>query len=377
MKCDQTTFRGRRAIELSNDLLDLVALPGGGHIAKLSLAGLDLNPLWEPPWPTIEPEEYDPLRHPQYGAVEGRLLSSIAGHTLCLNHFGELSEAESAARGYTHGEAPNLPWNVFEHGAAGLAYGVVLPEAGMRFSRKITLRPGETIAYLEEEVTNLRRSDSPLAYQQHVTLGPPFVEAGVTRVDLPGTRARTFPRSFGDMDRLEPDREFAWPSAPTSPPGAAPLEVFPDRRPLCSVCAVLLEPAEREAFAAISNPRLGLLLAYVFPGEAFPWAALWYENGGSAYAPYHGNTVAWGIEFGTCPFPTSRIETLSSGPLFGRRRFGILPAKSTVRTSYQALLQNIPADWRGVEKIYRRDGKVMILERGGRRKLEVRSAGIP
>jgi O-antigen ligase len=48
---------------------------------------------------------------------------------------------------------------------------------------------------------------------------------------------------------------------------------------------------------------LGLLLAYVFPSETFPWAALWYERGGSAEAPYNGRTTAWGIEFGTCALP--------------------------------------------------------------------------
>jgi len=79
----------------------------------------------------------------EYGSVEGRLLASIAGHSLCLNHFGDLSEAELEADGYFHGEASNLPWTVFEQGvdhhAARLTYGLGLPEAGLRFRRQLSI----------------------------------------------------------------------------------------------------------------------------------------------------------------------------------------------------------------------------------------------
>src|SRR5687767_13671159 len=116
MKTEETTFRGRRAIRLSNDQIELAVLPGGGHLAEFRLADSCINPLWQPHWDTIEPEEYDSAQHPEYGTSEGKLLASIAGHTLCLNHFGELSEAELAAQGFEHGEAANLPWQVFDHG---------------------------------------------------------------------------------------------------------------------------------------------------------------------------------------------------------------------------------------------------------------------
>jgi hypothetical protein len=132
---------------------------------------------------------------------------------------------------------------------------------------------------------------------------------------------------------------------------------------------VALEPGDDAAFVAVSNPRAGLLLAYVFPSDTFPWTALWYENGGSAYTPYDGKTIAWGIEFGTCALPLGRIEMLSSGPLLGRPRFGALPARTTLRTSYDAIVQAIPPDWRGVARIARRDGRLIITERGTGREL--------
>ena len=93
LSCENYSFRGRRAIRLANDLIEVLLLLGGGHVARMSFLDLNLNPLWEPPWATMEPEEYDPKRNPEYGPSEGRLLASLAGHSLCLDHFGDLSPA--------------------------------------------------------------------------------------------------------------------------------------------------------------------------------------------------------------------------------------------------------------------------------------------
>ena len=62
---------------------------------------------------------------------------------------------------------------------------------------------------------------------------------------------------------------------------------------------------------------------------------------------------------------------LSSGPLLGRPRFGALPARTTLRTSYEAILQTIPPDWRGVARIARHDGGFVITERDTGRELQV------
>ena len=372
--CDTITFHGRRAVRIANDRLELTALLGGGHIARMSLAGTDVNPLWEPPWTTMEPEEYDPVKNADYGPSEGRLLASLAGQSLCLDHFGELSAAEVAAGAYFHGEAPNLTWEVLDRGtqqdSCWLTYGADLPEAGVRFRRKISLQSLKSTVCFDEEVTNLRRRDIPLEYQQHVTLGPPFVEGGVTRVDIPAVQGRTFPRTLGPADRLKPDQDFAWPLAPGFKTDI-PVNVFSPKAPSYSLCTVLQEPNNGEAFIVASNPRLGLMLGYAFSREMFPWTALWEENCGTTDSPYNGRTRAWGIEFGTTPLPTTRMENLSSGPLFGMPRFMVLPARSVVRATYWAFLLEIPADWQGVKEIFRSTRKLTILEAGSKRQMEL------
>ena len=54
--CTPTTFRARRAFRMASDAFEVVVLTGGGHLASLRMPGVDVNPLWEPPWPGIEPE---------------------------------------------------------------------------------------------------------------------------------------------------------------------------------------------------------------------------------------------------------------------------------------------------------------------------------
>ena len=130
----------------------------------------------------------------------------------------------------------------------------------------------------------------------------------------------------------------------------------------------LLEPDEEGCgFTAVSNPRLGLLLVYVFPREAFPWTSLWFEHKASDFLPYNGKTTTWGVEFGSVAQPVKLMETLTAGPLLGAPRFGTLPARHTIEINYQALLLKVPADWQGVERIEHRDGETIAWETGSNR----------
>ena len=371
LECSNTTFRDRRAIRLQSDSFEVVTTTGCGHLASLRIPDVDVNPLWEPPWPGIEPGDWDPDKHLEiYGPGEGRLLASLTGHNLCLNHFGDLTEEEEAAQGYHHGEASNLPWTVFEQQAdaaeARLDYGLDLPDAQMRFRRTLRIRPGESTLYIKESTTNLKRSDSPFCCQQHVTLSPPFVEGGVSRLDLPARRGHTYPAVGDGSELLTPDLSYSWPDAPLQAGGTLDLRLFPEERYGYGV-SVLLEPEEEHAFTAVSNPKFGLLLVYLFPRQAFPWTSLWCEHEALEILPYSGRTTTWGVEFGSVAMTVKLRDKLTAGPLLGVPRFGILPAKHTIDIDYQAQLLKVPADWQGVERIEHRDGETIACERGSKR----------
>ena len=371
LECKPTIFRERQAICLESDTLQAVTLTGGGHLASLRIPDVDVNPMWEPPWTGIEPETWDPERHvPTYGPGEGRLLASLAGHSLCLNHFGDLTDTEIEADGYFHGEAPNLPWTVFDQQAGGgearLDYGLDLPEARMRFQRTLRLRDGESTLYFTESTANLTRIDSPFCCQQHVTLGPPFVESGVSRVDLPARRGRTNPVVIHATDPLAPDQTYDWPNAPLQAGGTRNLQLYPEERCM-AVVSVLLAPEESYAYTAVSNPKLGLLLVYAFPRQVFPWTALWYEHEAAEFLPYNNRTTTWGVEFGSVAQAVKFMENLTAGPLLGQPRCGMLPALHTVEVNYQAHMMRIPIDWQGVARIEHRDGETIAREIGSDR----------
>jgi len=91
---------GRAGFRLRADWGYVSVLEAGGHICELNLnACSGVNPLWRPPWETIDPSEYLTTKHAEkYGEPpDGRLLAGIAGHSLSFDHFGPPSPEETAA----------------------------------------------------------------------------------------------------------------------------------------------------------------------------------------------------------------------------------------------------------------------------------------
>jgi hypothetical protein len=85
----ETKYRNRRAVQIETERLRVTVLIEGGHIAEIFDKQSGVNPLWIPPWPSIEPSTYDPDRHPEYGRdAESKLLAGIMGHSLCMDIFG-------------------------------------------------------------------------------------------------------------------------------------------------------------------------------------------------------------------------------------------------------------------------------------------------
>ncbi len=72
LSISRTHWQERDAYEVSNGVVRLVALTGGGHVAEMSLAGepQGVSPLWVAPWKTIEPYTYQARRHAsRYGSI--------------------------------------------------------------------------------------------------------------------------------------------------------------------------------------------------------------------------------------------------------------------------------------------------------------------
>ncbi|MGH9448804.1 MAG: hypothetical protein ACRD3O_24275, partial [Terriglobia bacterium] len=247
-----TLWKGRRARAIENDQVRLVSLMGGGHIAEFRFidpsAKPPVNPLWEPPWNSIEPYQYKAKIHglPYGPPATGKTISGIAGHNICLDYFGAPSEEEAEQGLSIHGEASYSKWEELEKHVtsreASLTLGVRMPVAGLRFVRKIKLLRGESVAYFEETVINERQADHFFHWVQHVTLGPPFLNGKESRISISATQGRTWPHGYEGKDLLKSSRDFRWPEAPGMSGGKNDLTRVFARRGRGFIVTLLLDP---------------------------------------------------------------------------------------------------------------------------------------
>src|SRR4051794_32649848 len=90
-------YQNRDAWQLESKELRVTVMQGGGHVAEIVLKGdQEVNPLWLPATPTIDPIDYDPGRHEKvFGSgPAARLMSGLLGHNLCFPYWGDPSESE-------------------------------------------------------------------------------------------------------------------------------------------------------------------------------------------------------------------------------------------------------------------------------------------
>jgi hypothetical protein len=359
---------GRSGFRLQTEWGYVSVLDGGGHICELvSHNHGALNPLWKPTWKTIDPSTYTRGKHTRvYGPPpEGRLLAGIAGHSISFDYFGPPSPEEIAAGHSTHGEAPVVDWRRQPRSGRStpaLIYDANLPQAQMRLRRVISLDRVQPVAYCEETAFNLATFDRPVSWNHHVTFGPPFLESGVTLFDMPATRSKVCPATFSKQMSIEPDAEFQWPNAPSKKGGSLNLRTTETGR-FGHYTAHLLDAALQTAFIAVCNPRLRLLVLYLFNRHEFPWVGNWEESYSRAHAPWNGREFCRGFEFSTTPFPIPRRETVVQGKLFDEATYLWLSAKSVTRRRFMIILLDVPETFRGVAAVYIEHGKVRITER--------------
>jgi hypothetical protein len=376
LACLKTKWNGREAYTLHNDLVEMVTLPGGGHIAEfqfLPSTGLPvLNPLWVPPWKSMEPYEYRAEKDAAvYGPVnEGKLLSGIAGHNICLDYFGPPSEEEAAQGLSTHGEAPSAKWQKTKlHTTSqevSLTLAVRLPVAGLRFSREIRLRRGESVAYFAETVLNENKADHFFHWTQHVTLSPPFLGYDTSRIAISATRGRTHPAGYGGNDLLAAGRNFHWPFAPSQSGGSIDLTRPFARQGLGFLVSLMLNPRRQVQFITALNLPDRLLLGYCFRRADFPWVAIWEENQARTAAPWNGRCQTRGLEFGSTPSPVTRREAFAVSPLFDTPTFSIVPAKGKTTAHYVSFLAQVPADFGMVREVQIARNAIVIQGSGHR-----------
>ncbi len=259
------------------------------------------------------------------------------GHNLCLDIFGGPSADEAAAGLPAHGEVSTAQFTVHAH-EDRIAMSAVLPAAQLRVERRLIL--ADRTVHVYEGVENLSAVDRPIGWTEHVTIGPPFLEKGVTEFRACATRSRVF-------SRARSVRTTPWSPAPTSTGhlrrvetgGVTDLRVYTAATRSSGYTAHLMDPAADEAFFVAFSPSARLAFGYVWRRADFPWLGIWDENESRMAAPWNGRTLTRGLEFGVSPMPETRRQMIERGRLFDSPAFKWIPARQRIDVEYRAVLR--------------------------------------
>lgn len=251
-----------------------------------------------------------------------------------------------------------------------LVYGADLPDAQIRLQRTISLDPISPVVYCEETALNLATFDRPISWNQHVTFGPPFLESGTTLFDIPATRSKVCSSGFSTRMSIKADSQFHWPNVQRTDGGSLNLRTTGTGR-FGHYTAHLLDPALKTAFIAVCNPRLRLLVLYLFARNDFPWVGNWEERYNRVHAPWRGREFCRGFEFSTTPFPIPRRVTVANGNLFEQSTYRWLSARGIQKTRYLILMMSVTEDFSGVTGVEYKNGFVRVCEKRKERALRV------
>jgi len=293
--------------------VELISLTGGGHLAAFRFLDRDgrssPNVLWEAPWTTFDPDrDWSQDMSRLYGPPEtGRFLAGFTGHALCLDYFGEPAAGKAAAGLSLHGEAAISQWSVIgsaESRRAQCRWAVSLPISRLTFEREIYLGDGQSVAYVQETVSNQGDLERQCDWVQHVTFGPPFLTEGVSTLIVSAQSGMTSPFGYGGKSILPDNLHFSWPYVRRRVGnGTADLRLPFTEKGQGFLAGIKLDPERQIEVLLAINWRLHLGVGYCFRRRDFPWMAIWEENCARQNPPWNGNTQARGMEFGTTPLP--------------------------------------------------------------------------
>jgi hypothetical protein len=357
------TFEGYPAVILSNSKLELTVMKKGSTLANLTLAddGEKLSPFWNPMRMARE------LGHP--AKFDGG-----AGHFVCVDGFGPASADEHAAGLPGHGEAHTEIFAVHSErqgSSTAMTLTAKLPIVQETFTRTFRMIDGENVVYVESELENLMGFDRPVNWAEHATIGSPFLEPGVTVVDLSGSRSRTRPYSSvnerGVQRRLASGQDFTWPLAPGLNGQTVNLRQTPKHPHFLDHAATLLNPGRELEWVTAINPTKRLIVGYVFKRAEYPWLQYW-----GFYPPTE--KMARGMEFGTQPFDVPRREVISAGPMFDTPTYRWLPAKAKIKTHFLLFYARTPEGFNKVDDVTMENGQIVIADHSANKEIKLAAA---
>jgi hypothetical protein len=331
----ETQVEGRPSVVLASPLAKLVIDLGGGSIVDFRFAGENLNPLrWLGPG-----DEQNALRP--------------MAHFLCLDRWGQPSQAELQNGMPFHGEAARVRWKEDrppQPSPEGISavLSASLPIAGLDVVRAVRLSASAPAFVVSETVANRNRLGRVYNMVQHPTIGPPFLDQ-TTVVD---SNARKGLMQSSPLPNPE-EPPIWWPQAfkDGQPVNLRHLVSDPDP----NVVSFVID--EEYGWVTASTASQGLLLGYIWKTSDYPWLNIWRHV-------QNGKPFARGLEFGTTGLHQPFALLVEKGKVFGRPVFAYLDAGEKITRSYAAFLLKTPPDFKGVDRVTFRGRRILVRERG-------------
>jgi len=209
----------------------------------------------------------------------------------------------------------------------------------------------QPLALITESVTNMNKLGRTYNMVQHPSIAPPFLEDD-TLVDCNGHRG---------FAQKENRVYIAKPAEPTFnfPNAINRAGDFVNARCMTGgdddVMSYEVDPSSTFGWVCATNPRLGLVLGYIWKKCHYPWISLWCCS-------RDGKPCARGLEFGTTglhqPFPIlARHPVLLDLPTSVYIDVG-----ETCTRNYACFLLKVPQGFKGVHTIELEGGEVRVTE---------------
>jgi len=360
-----TSFEGQPGYLVSNGVLELTVLARGSTFARLVMSddAEKLSPLW------------DPIRMARE-AGEKNVFDSALGHFICVDGFGPVSPEEEAAGLPGHGEAHEAPFAVKYYAKEGrittLTLTTKLPLTQELFARTVRMVDGENAIYVESELESLLAFDRPAFWAEHATIGSPFLEPGVTVVDMSVRRAETRPYQpeKGELPhRLASGKEFTWPNAPGLSGRKIDVRAAPAEPNSGDHTTCLMDPSRKLVFVTALHPGRHLVLGYLFKPQEYAWTQSW------EYYP-RSKKLARGVEFSTQPFDVPRREVVQLNSMFGSPVYRWLPARGKIGSRFLMFYGRTPEGMRKIDDVRLENGEIVIEDHKANKRLAL-TASLP
>jgi hypothetical protein len=312
---DVTITEGSVIIENPKVILEIERR--GGQLVDLHLKSNPVNPLsWEKAKETMPEQAHENAQ--------------FKGHFLCVGSMGKPSEKEMEAGFVWRGEQTGKIWKAEKKNVRKVLMESSSPSDGIEIARIVELHESESQFLVIESFKNFTPRGRATNVFQHVTIGPPFLNEG-TLINSNAKSGFYFAYEYPDPYSYE----FVFPVAIIDTVSKETIDLRSVSVQKSYLTKHIMDANDEFGWVTAYDPGSGVLLAYVWQKDQYPWLNLWNSS-------EEGMPLARGLEFGTKGINGSYEQLLRDSISYhGNYSWEYLDAGETTEKSYLVCILDI------------------------------------